>query len=75
MVVRNDSFDPLAVVTAPPPNETPKEKAAREKREAEAQRISDRIDKQLRAERMLKQQERQMVKILFLGQSQSGKSI
>lgn len=75
MVFHYDSSDPLAIVTAPPPNETPEEKAAREEREAEAQRISDQIDDELRAERAALKKQEQIVKILLLGQSESGKSI
>ena len=69
-----DSTDPLAVVTAPPPNETPDEKGAREEREAEAQRISDQIDDELRAEKVALKKLEQIVKILLLGQSESGES-
>ncbi|KAG8216290.1 guanine nucleotide binding protein, alpha subunit [Butyriboletus roseoflavus] len=69
-----DSSDPLAVVTAPPPNEAPDEKAAREEREAEAQRISDQIDEELRVEKAALKKEEQIVKVLLLGQSESGKS-
>lgn len=75
MVFHYDSSDPLAVVTAPPPNETPAERAAREEREAEAQRISDQIDDELRADKVALKKEEQMVKVLLLGQSESGKSI
>ena len=49
------------------------EKAARKKREAEAQRISDQIDGELRAERAALGKQR-IVKILPLGQSESGES-
>ncbi|KAG9311933.1 guanine nucleotide binding protein, alpha subunit [Chiua virens] len=74
MVFHYDSTDPLAVVTAPPPNETPDEKAAREEREAEAQKISDQIDEELRVEKVTLKKQEQDVKILLLGQSESGKS-
>jgi len=73
-VFHYDSTDPLAVVTAPPPNETPDEKGAREEREAEAQRISDQIDDELRAEKVALKKLEQIVKILLLGQSESGES-
>lgn len=68
-----DASDPLAVITAPPPNETPGERAAREEREAEARRISDQIDEELRAEKAIVRKQEEMVKILLLGQSESGK--
>ncbi|KAF9457710.1 G-protein alpha subunit [Collybia nuda] len=66
--------DPFAIFTAPPPGETPEEKAARERREAEAQRVSDRIDEELKAEKALMKRHRGTVKVLLLGQSESGKS-
>lgn len=74
MVFHYDSSDPLAIVTAPPPSETPEKKAAREEREAEAQRISDQIDDELRAEKVALKKQEQIVKVLLLGQSESGKS-
>ncbi|KAL4073611.1 guanine nucleotide binding protein, alpha subunit [Scleroderma citrinum] len=74
MVFNYDASDPLAVVTAPPPNETAEEKAAREEREAEARRISDQIDEELRADKAALRKHEETVKILLLGQSESGKS-
>jgi guanine nucleotide-binding protein subunit alpha len=49
VVFHHDATDPLAVISAPPPNESSHERAAREEREAEAQRISDLIDDEIRA--------------------------
>lgn len=74
MVFYFDSSDPLAVVTAPPLDESPEERAAREEREAEAQKISDQIDEELRAEKAALKKQEHIVKILLLGQSESGKS-
>lgn len=74
MVFHYDTTDPLAVVTAPPPDETPEEKAGREEREAEAQKISDQIDEELHAERVALKKQGNIIKILLLGQSESGKS-
>ncbi|KAI6158112.1 guanine nucleotide binding protein, alpha subunit [Pisolithus tinctorius] len=74
MVFSFDASDPLAVVTAPPPNETSDQKAAREEREAESRRISDQIDEELRLHKADLKKHEQMVKILLLGQSESGKS-
>ncbi|KAL4068647.1 guanine nucleotide binding protein, alpha subunit [Scleroderma yunnanense] len=71
MVFNYDASDPLAVVTAPPPNETAEEKAAREEREAEARRISDQIDEELRADKAALRKHEETVKILLLGQSES----
>ncbi|OAX39062.1 G-alpha-domain-containing protein [Rhizopogon vinicolor AM-OR11-026] len=73
-IFQHDTTDPLAVITAPSPNESPEEKAAREEREAEARGISDLIDEELRAERAVRKKEEGMVKILLLGQGESGKS-
>ena len=68
-----ESPDPLAVAIAPPPNETPNERWQREQREAQARRISEQIDEQIRAERQALKK-RKTMKLLLLGQSESGKS-
>jgi polynucleotide 5'-kinase involved in rRNA processing len=69
------SADPLAIVTAPPPDETDEERATREAEEAEAKRISDLIDEDLKEEKAaLKKEKQSLVKVLLLGQSESGKS-
>lgn len=68
-----ESPDPLAAAIAPPPNETPNERWQREQREAEARRISEQIDEQIRAERQALKKRKPM-KLLLLGQSESGKS-
>lgn len=64
--------DPFAIFTAPPPGETQEEKAAREQRELEAQRVSDRIDEEIKVEKALLKKHRGTVKVLLLGQSESG---
>ncbi|KII91425.1 hypothetical protein PLICRDRAFT_507933 [Plicaturopsis crispa FD-325 SS-3] len=69
-----DASDPLSVFMLPPANETPEEKAEREAREAEAQRISDAIDEDLKKERAALKREKKIAKVLLLGQSESGKS-
>ncbi|OJA13951.1 hypothetical protein AZE42_01346 [Rhizopogon vesiculosus] len=66
--------DPLALAIAPPRNETPEEKDARETAELEARRISDAIDDQIRQERTALKKKKKPVKVLLLGQSESGKS-
>ncbi|TDL19263.1 G-alpha-domain-containing protein [Rickenella mellea] len=68
------SVDPLSQAIAPPPDETAREKAEREAREANAKRVSDEIDEQLRTERAVAKKKRKPVKVLLLGQSESGKS-
>ena len=68
-----DPDDPLALVMAPPAGETATERADREAREAGARAISEAIDEQLRAERdREKKRRKRVVKLLLLGQSESG---
>lgn len=65
--------DPFDAVLRPPEGETPFERDERLEREHQAQKKSDKIDemlKQEKKERRLKQE----VKVLLLGQSESGKS-
>ncbi|KAI6025557.1 guanine nucleotide binding protein, alpha subunit [Pisolithus marmoratus] len=71
MVFNYNASDPLAVVTAPPANETHEQRAAREEREAESRRISDQIDEEIRLHKVNLKEHEQMVKILLLGQSES----
>ncbi|KDQ55943.1 hypothetical protein JAAARDRAFT_36721 [Jaapia argillacea MUCL 33604] len=66
--------DPLALTIAPPLDETAEERLERETREAEARRISDDIDEMLRNEKAAMKKRRRPVKVLLLGQSESGKS-
>ncbi|GLB39465.1 putative G protein alpha subunit [Lyophyllum shimeji] len=67
-------YDPFAIFTAPPSNETPEEKIERERREAEEKRVSDRIDEEIKAEKAALKKQKGVVKVLLLGQSESGKS-
>ncbi|KAF7300041.1 Guanine nucleotide-binding protein alpha-4 subunit [Mycena kentingensis (nom. inval.)] len=72
---RSQLSDPLAVVTQPPPNESPSERSERLIREQEEKRVSDAIDEELRKERNdRKKRGKREVKVLLLGQSESGKS-
>ncbi|KAG6884558.1 hypothetical protein C0993_010118 [Termitomyces sp. T159_Od127] len=66
--------DPLTLAIAPPPNETPEQRAAREFAEAQAKKVSDEIDEQLRKEREDDKKKKKPVKLLLLGQSESGKT-
>ncbi|KAJ7938435.1 guanine nucleotide binding protein, alpha subunit [Mycena leptocephala] len=70
---RSFEEDPLTAALAPPPNETLAEREVRERAEAEARRVSDEIDAQLRRERDA-EKKRKPVKLLLLGQSESGKT-
>ncbi|KZT00652.1 G-alpha-domain-containing protein [Laetiporus sulphureus 93-53] len=65
--------DPLDAVLRPPIDETPEEKAFRLAQEEDARRVSQAIDESIRLE---KQQRKKMkvVRLLLLGQSESGKS-
>jgi guanine nucleotide-binding protein subunit alpha len=59
---------------APPPNETPAERTTREGREAEARRVSDKIDEGIKNDKLTLKKQKNVVKVLLLGQSESGKS-
>ncbi|EGO03015.1 hypothetical protein SERLA73DRAFT_84941 [Serpula lacrymans var. lacrymans S7.3] len=73
-MVRISEDDPLALAIAPPPNESPEERQVRESAEAEATRINNEIDEQLRLEKVALRKKKRPVKVLLLGQSESGKS-
>ena len=72
----DENGDPLARIMAPPVNETTEERRARERQEANAKKISEQIDEALKAEREEgKAKRKNRLKILLLGQSESGTSI
>ncbi|KAJ3512682.1 hypothetical protein NLJ89_g3386 [Agrocybe chaxingu] len=66
--------DPFYELMQPPLDETPAQKTARQKRELDAQRVSDQIDEDIKQERARAKKNRSVVKVLLLGQSESGKS-
>ncbi|KAK0193114.1 guanine nucleotide binding protein, alpha subunit [Armillaria mellea] len=70
--------DPLTLALAPPPDETAEQKEQREsaeaEAEAEAQRRSDQIDEEIRKEQKLERRKVRPVKLMLLGQSESGKT-
>ncbi|GLB44538.1 putative G protein alpha subunit [Lyophyllum shimeji] len=66
--------DPLTLAMAPPRDETPEQRQLREQAEAEAKKISDEIDEQIRRERDVDRRRKKPVKLLLLGQSESGKT-
>ncbi|KAF8521927.1 guanine nucleotide binding protein, alpha subunit [Hysterangium stoloniferum] len=69
--------DPLTAALQPPPDESPADREARLAKEREAKKISDSIDEQLRLEKealKAKLRSRKEIRILLLGQSESGKS-
>lgn len=63
-----DDHDPLTVAMAPPFDEAPEQRHARELAEAEAKRISDEIDEQIRKEKEGEKKKKKPVKLLLLGQ-------
>jgi len=67
-----DLIDPLSCAIAPPATETAAERAAREAKEAEGRRISDLIDEQIKLERQAISRKKAPVKVLMLGQAESG---
>lgn len=68
-----DLDDPLTRALQPPPNESVAERDERLRAEREAKRVSDEIDDELRRERAAFKK-KQPVRVLLLGQSESGKS-
>ncbi|KAF9450753.1 G-alpha-domain-containing protein [Macrolepiota fuliginosa MF-IS2] len=66
--------DPLTLALMPPPDETPEQRQVREAAEAEAKRVSDEIDEQIKRERENERRRKRPVKLLLLGQSESGKT-
>lgn len=69
-----DLDDPLTLAIAPPADETPEARALRLQLEDEARRTNDEIDEMLRQERAALRKRKKPVKVLLLGQSESGKS-
>lgn len=67
--------DPLTLAAAPPKDETPAQRIVREKSEAEARRINDAIDEQIKKEKAASKRKKRPVKVLLLGQSESGTSL
>lgn len=71
---RNHSLsDPISAALLPPPNESVVEREKRLRAEEQAKKISDDIDEMLKVERN-EQRKKKPVKVLLLGQSESGKS-
>ncbi|KAJ8087641.1 hypothetical protein PM082_006475 [Marasmius tenuissimus] len=67
------SDDPLDEFLRPPSDETPEQAAIRLQREEQARQISLSIDASIKAERQARKK-RRIVRLLLLGQSESGKS-
>ncbi|THH13683.1 hypothetical protein EW146_g6570 [Bondarzewia mesenterica] len=71
---RRSLSDPLAAVLRPPQDETPEQREMRILAEQEAKKISDSIDEQIKLDKAELKKNRPDVKVLLLGQSESGKS-
>jgi hypothetical protein len=66
--------DPFDAILRPPPDESPEDREIRLAREEEAKRVSQAIDDSIKAERQLRKKKR-IVRLLLLGQSESGELI
>lgn len=65
-------MDPISLALAPPPNESLAQRKLREAEEEQARRISLKIDEQIKVERAALKKNKDCVKVLVLGQSESG---
>ena len=72
--VFDPAHDPLTAVIAPPKDESDEQRAARQQQEDNAKKISDDIDKFLKQNGDAVAKRGQLVRLLLLGQSESGKS-
>jgi guanine nucleotide-binding protein subunit alpha len=73
MVFLPGPTDPFYELMSPPPDETSAQKTARLKRELDAQRVSDSIDEVIKQERTKERRKKNVIKVLLLGQAESGK--
>lgn len=74
MLTSPSTLDPLDVLLSPPADESTEERVARLSAEAEAKKISDMIDEELQRQERAEKRGQKPIKILLLGQSESGKS-
>ena len=65
-------IDPLALALAPPADETDDQRTQRLQEEERARRVSEEIDEQLRREGAALKKQKRPIKVLLLGQSESG---
>ncbi|KAJ6502886.1 guanine nucleotide binding protein, alpha subunit [Mycena vitilis] len=72
--MRSTDVDPIAAALAPASDESSEDREKRIISERAAKQVSDEIDDQLNRERQLAKSQVKPVKILLLGQSESGKS-
>ncbi len=71
---RRSLSDPFNRVLLPPVNESPAARENRLRQEQAAKQHSDDIDEQIKREHAARRRQKQQIKILLLGQSESGKS-
>ncbi|KAJ7274828.1 guanine nucleotide binding protein, alpha subunit [Mycena rebaudengoi] len=69
-----DDRDPFAAAIAPPHDESPEDRERRIAKERAEKLVSDIIDDEISKERQQRKKQAKPVKILLLGQSESGKS-
>ena len=67
-------YNPFISGPLPCKGETPQERARREREEARAKAVSDAIDEQIQQDRVAFRRYQKAIKVLLLGQSESGKS-
>lgn len=72
--MRSTSDDPFEEFLRPPPNELPEERERRIAQEEEAKKVSMAIDASIKAEKQARRKKR-IVRLLLLGQSESGKCL
>ncbi|KAH9927896.1 G-protein alpha subunit [Amylocystis lapponica] len=70
----SEADDPLAQALQPPPDETPDDRAVRLQQQQEAQRVSHAIDEDIQESKKAFDRRKKAIKILLLGQAESGKS-
>ncbi|PCH39013.1 G-protein alpha subunit [Wolfiporia cocos MD-104 SS10] len=66
--------DPLAKALQPPPDESPDDRALRLQQQKEAQAVSHKIDERIQEDKKVFDRRKKAIKILLLGQAESGKS-
>lgn len=72
MVYLPGPTDPFYELMQPPADETPAQRTARQKRELDAQRVSDGIDEEIKKDRAMEKKKKQIIRVLLLGQAESG---
>ncbi|OCH90781.1 G-protein alpha subunit [Obba rivulosa] len=69
-----DPDDPLSQALQPPPDESPDQRQARLHQQQEAARVSHEIDEHIQEDKKELERRKKAIKILLLGQAESGKS-